>query len=71
MRYVIIYHGMNHFKITFECCRFMHPKQKSVLTFTMDELKTDVHELKTGKCMDPLGLIREVFKHSGEGFCSY
>ena len=37
----------------------------------MDEVKTAVHELKPGMCMDPLGLIREVFKHSGEGFCSH
>ena len=43
-------------------------KTKVSPDFTMDEVKTAVHELKTGKCMDPLGLVREVFKHSGEGF---
>ena len=32
VRYGIIYHGMNHLKITFACCGFMYPKQKSVLT---------------------------------------
>ena len=43
-------------------------KAKVSPDFTMDEVKTAVHELKTGKYMDPLGLIREVFKHSGECF---
>ena len=37
-------------------------KAKVSPDFTMDELKTDVHELKTGKCTDPLGLIRESFQ---------
>ena len=46
-------------------------KTKVSPNFTMGEVKTAVHELKTGKCMDPLRLIREVFKHSGEGFCSH
>ena len=40
-------------------------KAKVSPDFTMDEVKTATHELKTGKCMDPLGLIREVFKHLG------
>ena len=43
-------------------------KAKVSPDFTMDEVKTAVDELKTGKCMDPLGLIQEVFKHSSEGF---
>ena len=42
--------------------------QNDLCMLRMDEVKTAVHELKTGKCMDPLGLIREVFKHSGKGF---
>ena len=43
-------------------------KAKVTPDFTVDKVRTAAHELKTGKCMDPLGLIREVFKHSGEGF---
>ena len=35
-------------------------KAKFSPDFTMDEVKTAVHELKTGKCIDPLGFIREV-----------
>ena len=48
--------------------RIYASKAKVSPDFTMDEVKTAVHELKTGKCMHPLGLIREVFKHSGDGF---
>ena len=48
--------------------RIYASKTKVSPDFTMDEVKTAVHELKTGKCMGPLGLIREVYKHSGEGF---
>ena len=48
--------------------RIYTSKAKASPDFTMDEVKTAVHELKTGKCMDPQGLIREVFKHLGEGF---
>ena len=51
--------------------RIYASKTKVSPDFTMDEVKTAVHELKTWKCMDPLGLIREVFKHSGERFCSH
>ena len=45
--------------------RIYASKAKVSPDFTVDEVKTAVHELKTGKCMDPLGLIPEVFKHSG------
>ena len=48
--------------------QFYASKAKVSPDFTMDEVKTAVHELKTGKCMDPLRLILKVFKHSGEGF---
>ena len=36
--------------------------------FSLDEIKHAVSELKTGRCMDPTGLIREVFKTAGDGF---
>ena len=36
--------------------------------FSFDEIKHAVSELKTGRCMDPTGLIREVFKTAGDGF---
>ena len=32
------------------------------------EIKHAVSELKTGRCMDHTGLIREVFKTAGDGF---
>ena len=48
--------------------RIYASKAKVSPDFTMDEVKTAVHELKIGKCMDPLGLIQGVFKYSGEGF---
>ena len=35
--------------------------------FTFDEIKHAVQELKGGQCSDPTGLIREVFKNSGDG----
>ena len=39
--------------------------------FTMDEVKTAVHELKTGKCMDPLGLIRKFSNIQVKVSCSH
>ena len=36
--------------------------------FSLDEIKHAVSKLKTGRCMDPTGLIREVFKTVGDGF---
>ena len=36
--------------------------------FSFDEIKHAVSELKTGRCMDPTGLIREVFKTASDGF---
>ena len=36
--------------------------------FSLDEIKHTVNELKTGRCIDPTGLIREVFKTAGDGF---
>ena len=48
--------------------RIYTSKAKVSPDFAMDEVKIAVHELKTGKCMDPLGLIWEAFKHSGEDF---
>ena len=38
---------------------------------SLDEIKRAVSELKTGRCMDPTGLIREVFKTAGDGFLLY
>ena len=35
--------------------------------FAFDEIKCAVQELKGGQCDDPTGLIREVFKNSGDG----
>ena len=36
--------------------------------FSLDEIKHAFSELKTGRCMGPTGLIREVFKTAGDGF---
>ena len=36
--------------------------------YSLDEIKHAVSELKTGRCMDPTGLVREVFKPAGNGF---
>ena len=36
--------------------------------FTLSELKFVVKRFKNGKCMDPIGHIREIFKYSGDGF---
>ena len=38
------------------------------LDFSLDEIKHAVSELKTGRCMDSTGLIRELFKTVGDGF---
>ena len=35
---------------------------------TLPELKSVVKQFKNGKCMDPIGHIREIFKYSGDGF---
>ena len=51
--------------------RIYSSKTKVSPDFSMDEVKTAVHKLKIAKCMDPLGIIPEVFKHSGEGFRSH
>ena len=36
--------------------------------FTMQELSKPISELKNGKCVDPHGLIREIFKKGGNSF---
>ena len=36
--------------------------------FTLSELKFVVKQFKNGKCMDPIGHVREIFKYSGDGF---
>ena len=35
--------------------------------FTLTEVRQAVSELKSGKCVDPMGYIREVFINSGDG----
>ena len=35
--------------------------------FTFNEIKHAVQELKGDQCSDPTGLLREVFKNSGDG----
>ena len=35
--------------------------------FSLDEIKHAVSELKTGRCMGPTGLIRQVSKTAGDG----
>ena len=35
--------------------------------FTLTEVRHSVSELKSGKCVDPMGYIREVFINSGDG----
>ena len=39
--------------------------------FTLTEVRKAVSELNSGKCVDPLGYIREVFITSGEGLLLY
>ena len=39
--------------------------------FTLTEVRKAVSELKSGKCVDPMGYIREVFINSGDGFLLY
>ena len=48
--------------------RIYTSKTKVSPNFTMNEVKTAVKELKTRKCTDPLELIWEILKHSGECF---
>ena len=36
--------------------------------FSILELKQVIRELKTGKSMDPTGMVRETFKKAGDGF---
>ena len=35
--------------------------------FTLHELHVVIKELKTGKCTDPTGMVREIFKRSANG----
>ena len=44
------------------CLRKMSPD------FTMQELSKAISELKNGRCVDPHGLIREIFKKGGNDF---
>ena len=39
--------------------------------FTLTEVRQAVSELKSGKCVDPMGYIREVFTNSGDGLLLY
>ena len=39
--------------------------------FTLTEVRRAVSELKSGKCVDPMGYIREVFINSGDGLLLY
>ena len=36
--------------------------------FSIQDLKQVIKELKTGKSMDPTGMVREIFKKTGDGF---
>ena len=36
--------------------------------FSILELKQVIRELKTGKSMDPTGMVRDIFKKAGDGF---
>ena len=36
--------------------------------FSLDEIKHAVGELTSGRCMKPIGLVREVFKTACDGF---
>ena len=42
-------------------------KGNSSPEFTMEEMEIVLKELKTGKCIDPLGFVREMFINGGEG----
>ena len=39
--------------------------------FTSSELKVVVKQFKNGKCMDPIGHVKEIFKYSGDSFLIY
>ena len=39
--------------------------------FTLDEVQKVLTELRSGKCRDPSGLIREVFKYAGREFVTF
>ena len=41
-------------------------KGNSSLYFTMEEMKVVLKELKTGKCIDPLLFVREMFINGGD-----
>ena len=41
-------------------------KRNSSPDFTMEEMEVALKELKTGKCIDPLGFVREMFINGGE-----
>ena len=43
-------------------------KSNSSPEFSILELKQVIRELKTGKSMDPTGMVREIFKKAGDGF---
>ena len=50
------------------CMLQIASKRKVGPDFTMDEVKTALHDLKTCECRDPLWLIPKVSKHASEGF---
>ena len=46
----------------------MRPKVTNSPEFLIPELKQVIRELKTGKSMDPTGMVREIFKKARDGF---
>ena len=47
--------------------RLKFAKVNSSSDFTLHELHVIIKELKTSKCTDPTGMIREIFKRSADG----
>ena len=47
--------------------RLKFAKDNSSADFTLHELHVVIKELKTGKCTDPTGMVREIFKRSADG----
>ena len=47
--------------------RLKFAKGNSSPDFTLHELHVVIKELKTGKCTDPTGTVREIFKRSADG----
>ena len=61
----------NKYLLTYLLIRLIACQDNCSPDFTLTEVRQAVSELKSGKCVDPMGYIREVFINSGDGLLLY